>query len=222
MRAQKVIAVIPAYNEELRLGQVLKKTVAYVDRIVVVDDHSGDDTFNVSHQPGIISVRLLTNMGAGFATRVGCDIAIKEGADLIITLDADGQHDPAEIPKLIKYMQKEKLDILFGSRSRNSNMPLVKRIGNWGLSAIASLLFGIQIKDSQTGYHVFTKEAYPKLRWESNRYGVVSEFVYRTAIAHLSYKEVQVKTIYTSKVAGMKKRDALRAVFQMITWRINK
>lgn len=103
-------------------------------------------------------------MGAGFATRVGCGIANKQGSDILVTIDADGQHDPSSIPKLVKTLQDEKLDIVFGSRPRNEAMPLVKRIGNFGLSAIASILFGVRIKDSQTGFHAFTTDAYEKLR----------------------------------------------------------
>ncbi len=214
------IAVIPAYNESARISPVISRTQQYVDKVIVVDDHSRDNTLAVAKQAGATAVRLATNMGAGFATRVGCDIAVEQGADIMVTLDADGQHDPSEIPKLIKPLKE--VDIVFGSRPRNESMPAIKRIGNWGLSLACRLLFGIGIKDSQTGYHAFTKGAYEKIRWTSNRYGVVSEFVANVAKANLAYKEVEVKTIYTDKQAGMRKRDAVKSIINMISWRLKR
>ena len=220
--SKKTIAVIPAYNEAKRIAPVIKESINYVDDVIVVDDHSNDSTYKVAKNAGATAVRLITNMGAGMATRVGCDIAVDNGADIIVTLDADGQHSPDDIPKLLKALQEPKTDIVFGSRPRNKNMPLLKRLGNFGLSAVAIFLFGINIKDSQTGFHAFTKEAYKKLRWSSNRYGVVSEFVANVAKSRLAYKEVDVKTIYTDKTVGMRKRDAIKAVISMIKWRLKE
>lgn len=215
----KVVAVIPAYNEEKTIARVVAGALDYIDEVIVVDDHSKDQTYREAKGAGAVVVRLIVNMGAGFATRVGCDIAVQRDADIIVTLDADGQHDPADIPKLVSAMKDEKLHIVFGSRPRNESMPFVKRVGNFGLSTFATMLFGIKIRDSQTGFHAFTKEAYPRLRWESSRYAVVSEFVVRTAKSHLNYKEVEVKTIYTGKTGGMRKRDAIKSVAKMAWWR---
>ncbi len=216
----KTFVVIPAYNEEKTIGRVASEARKYADEVVVVDDHGKDLTSEKAKEAGAITVRLVVNMGAGFATRVGCDIAVQRGADVIVTLDADGQHDPADVPQLVKTLEDERLDIVFGSRPRNEAMPFVKKVGNFGLSLIASTLFRIRITDSQTGFHAFTKEAYPKLRWESSRYGVVSEFVVKTAKARLRFKEVEVKTIYTGKVGGMRKRDAVKSVWKMLWWRV--
>jgi glycosyltransferase involved in cell wall biosynthesis len=216
------IVVIPALNESKRIAKVIGQTLSMVDEVIVVDDHSQDPTFEVAKKKGAKSIRLATNMGAGFATRLGCDIACSNEADVIITLDADGKHDPAEIPKLVKTLQKGKYDIVFGSRPRDKNMPWIKRIGNSGLSWIASFLFGVNISDSQTGFHAFTKESYPKIRWESERYGMVSEFIMNVGKHRLSYKEVPIKTIYTDKQTGMSKIDALKSAFSMLSWRLRK
>lgn len=215
-------AVIPAFNEDKTIGQVILETKKYVDQVIVVDDGSQDRTSEIALRTGAQVVRLIVNMGAGFATRVGCDIASLGGTDILVTIDADGQHDPSEIPKLVKTLENENLDIVFGSRPRTEKMPIVKKIGNFGLSLIASLLFRIKIKNSQTGFHAFTKEAYEKLRWNSSRYGVVSEFVVRTAKNKLKFREVEVKTIYTNKKIGMRKRDALKSVLKMLWWRIRE
>jgi len=218
----KTIAVIPAFNESKRIELVIKKTKKFVDEVIVVDDHSRDNTYEIARKAGATATRLISNMGAGFATRVGCDLAIKNKADIIITLDADGQHDPEEIPKLLKTLQEYNLDIVFGSRPRNENMPKIRRLGNWGLSFIAKILFNSKIKDTQTGYHAFTGKAYPMIRWSSSRYGVVTEFAVNVAKNGLRCKEVEVKTIYVDKNFGMRKRDAVRATISMLKWRIKK
>nr|MBI4156377.1 glycosyltransferase family 2 protein [Candidatus Woesearchaeota archaeon] len=218
----KIIAVIPAFNESKRIEPVIKKTKRFVDEVIVVDDHSRDNTYETAKKAGAKAIRLISNMGAGFATRVGCDLAMKNRADIIITLDADGQHDPEEIPKLLKTLQEYNLDIVFGSRPRNENMPKIRRLGNWGLSFIAKILFNSKVKDTQTGYHAFTSKAYPMIRWSSSRYGVVTEFAVNVAKNGLRCKEVEVKTIYVDKNFGMRKRDAVRATISMLKWRIKK
>ena len=219
---KKTIAVIPAYNESKRITSVIKGTRRHVDEVIVVDDHSMDNTSEVAKKAGAITVRLITNMGTGMATRAGCDIAVERGADVIVTLDADGQHAPEDIPKLLKHLNKNKLDIVFGSRPRDKNMPRVKRVGNFGLSLVVGFLFGVDVKDSQTGFHAFTRKAYKKLRWNSNRYGMVSEFVANVGKNRLDYKEINVRTIYTDKLAGMRKRDAVKAVVDMVRWRLKE
>ncbi len=215
-------AVIPAYNEAQCIGRVVKKTRKYVDQAIVVDDCSRDNTADRARDAGAIVITNPVNMGAGFSTRVGCDIAAESGARYMLTIDADEQHDPGEIPRLKKHLVEKELDIVFGARPQDKNMPLVKRIGNRGLSFIASTLFGVRIMDSQTGYHLFTAEAYPKLRWVSDRYGVVSEFVMRVGRAKLKYGEVRVKTIYSGKKTGMTKTDAVKSVLSMLKWRLKE
>ncbi len=214
-----IVAVIPAYNEEKNIYNIIKQTKRYVDDIIIIDDCSNDNTYEIVKSSSAQVIKLITNMGAGFATRVGCDIAIKHGADIIVTIDADGQHNPNEISKLIDYLILKKLDIVFGSRKRNENMPVIKRIGNFGLSIIINIFFQTNISDSQTGFHVFTKEAYKKIRWKSCRYGFVSEISIRTVIQKLRYDEVPVQTLYNNKIRGMSVTDGFKSLFSIIKWR---
>ena len=220
----KIYAVIPAYNEEKTVAEVVEKTkdLDLVDEVIVVDDCSTDNTFQEAKKAGARTVRLIINMGAGFSTRIGCDIAVNDGADVIVTLDADGQHDPAEIPRLVQVLEEKGLDIVFGSRPANNEMPLIKRVGNTGLYWIAYLLYKMKIKDTQTGYHVFTRDAYEKIRWESNRYGVVSEIPVRVAKNKLKHEEVIIKTIYTDKVRGISVLDGLKSGWMMLLWRFQR
>jgi hypothetical protein len=101
-------------------------------------------------------------------------------------------------------------------------MPLIKRVGNMGLYWIAYLLYKMRIKDTQTGYHVFKRDAYEKIRWESNRYGVVSEIPVRVAKNKLKHEEVIIETIYTDKVRGISVLDGLKSGWMMLLWRFQK
>ena len=101
-------------------------------------------------------------------------------------------------------------------------MPWIKRMTNRTGSFIISRLFGTSIKDTQTGFHAFTAACYPKLRWRSCRYGMVSEFVMRTGINTLKYQEVEIATIYTDKTAGMSLKDGAKALLKMLWWRIRE
>ena len=101
-------------------------------------------------------------------------------------------------------------------------MPIDKKIGNWGLYAITKILFNSKVKDTQTGYHAFTSKAYPKIRWTSSRYGIVTEFAVNVALNNLKCKEVEVPTIYIGKETGMSKKDAVRSVVSMLKWRVRK
>jgi len=218
---KKIFIVIPAYNEGKRIEAVLKEIRKWTKNIIVVDDCSKDNTYEIAKKYAH-TIKLITNMGAGLATRVAADIAFDKGADIVVTIDADGQHAPSDIEKIIQPFYTEDIDIVFGSRPRNKEMPLIKRIGNTGLSTIARILFNVNIKDSQSGFHAFTKEAYQKLRWTSARYGVVSEFVARTALNNLKFKEVEVQTIYNDKEVGMGKKDAIKSVMSMVKWRLKR
>lgn len=220
----KIYAVIPAYNEEKTVGEVVEKTkdLEIVDEVIVVEDCSTDNTFQEAKKAGARAVRLIINMGYGFSMRTGCDIAVNDGADIIVTLDADGQHDPAEIPRLVQVLEENGLDIVFGSRPPNKDMPLIKRFGNIGMTWIMSTLHNINLRDAQTGYQAFTKEAYDKLRWESIKWGVTSEIPVRVAKNRLRYEEVNVKTIYTDKVRGISILDGLKNGWLMLLWRFQR
>lgn len=223
MKNKKVVAVIPAYNEESTIGNVVKNVLNYVDEVIVVDDGSNDNTSLNAKNEGANVINLTSNIGVGYATRVGCDYGIKNGADIIITLDADGQHSPKDIPKLLEPLIKNEVEIVFGVRARNNNMPIKKRIGNFLLYLFAKLFFKSDIYDVLTGFHAFRSECYSRLIWESKKYDVVSEFVYKTIKENLKYRQVFVETIYNDKKKdGMKIKDGIKTIFSMLKWSFKK
>jgi UDP-N-acetylglucosamine---dolichyl-phosphate N-acetylglucosaminyltransferase len=219
---QKIMAVIPARNEAKRISRVIEGVKPFSENIIVVDDCSSDNTFSVSKGIGADVIRLKDNMGVGFATRIGCDFALSKGAEVIITIDADGQHNPNDIPALLEPVLQGQADIVFGVRPRDKRMPLGKRIGNALLSLFIRILFKSDIKDALTGFHVFRSCCYRQLRWHSLDYGVASEIAYRTIKNKLKYKQVYVDTIYNCKKTGMKKRDGVKSIFLMIKWKMQR
>jgi glycosyltransferase involved in cell wall biosynthesis len=218
----KIIAVIPAYNEETRVSQVINRARYFVDEIIVVDDGSADNTAVVSRSKGATLIRLNHNRGVGFATRTGCNYAVDKGAEIIVTLDADGQHNSADIPKLLKPLLAQEADITFGIRSRDKEMPFDKRVGNVLFFWLAKVLFKSDLKDILTGFHAFKSSCYHVLRWDSAGYGVVSEIAYRAIKNNLRYKQVGVETIYNGKKKGMRKIDGIKSLLLMFKWKLKK
>jgi glycosyltransferase involved in cell wall biosynthesis len=210
--------IIPAYNEASKLVGVLKASKRFVDNIVVVNDGSRDDTGEIARKEGFIVLDHVVNMGKGAALKTGCDFAVKEGAEILIVMDADGQHDPAEIPNFIKNLEGK--DIVFGSRILNTKMPLVFRYGNFFINISTKLLFGIELRDTQSGYRAFTKEAYQKIRWRSSDYSVESEMIANVGKYRLKYQEISIETIYTDRYKGTTMIDGFKIVFNMLLWRI--
>lgn len=214
----RIIAVIPAYNEKKHIKEIIKETKKYVDQVIVVDDGSRDNTFRESKKGKALTLKHVINLGKGLALKTGCEKAIQIG-DIIVTLDADSQHDPAEIPKLIQILKKENLDLVIGSRPLDKNMPYLPKFGNWIINGISRILFGIDIKDTQSGFRVFTKEAYNRIEWQSSRYFVETEMIINAKNHGLRYKEVPIKTIYHSNYKGTTVIDGIRIVGNMFCWK---
>jgi UDP-N-acetylglucosamine---dolichyl-phosphate N-acetylglucosaminyltransferase len=217
----KIIAVIPAYNEQNNVVSVVEGVKKYIAEVIVVNDCSKDNTSKAARSTGVNVIDLPENRGAGYATRIGCEKAIKHGADIIVTLDADGQHCPDDIPGLISEMIEKKADIVFGFRLKDKSMPLVKKMGNYLLTWMHLLLFDIRLKDALTGFHVFRATSFDQIRWESDRYGFITEFAYIIYKNKLTFGEAQVKTIYLDKEKGMTIKDGMKSILLLLIWRFN-
>jgi glycosyltransferase involved in cell wall biosynthesis len=186
----KVIAVLPAYNEEKRIKNIIIKTKRYVDKIIVVDDGSKDKTTEISKQSGAEVIRYEKNQGVGYATRVGLKRAISLKPDTIIFLDADGQHDPKYIPQFIKAIE-DGADYVCGWRDL-SNYPPSRKIGNWGLRFLTNLLCYTGIKDTECGYRAMTLNAAKKIKLRGKRYEKDGEFAYEVWRNKLKVSQVKI------------------------------
>ena len=167
-----IFLVIPSRDEGKRLDATLKAVSSYfpLNRVVVVDDGSCT-AVKIPPKFPVMLLRHQINLGKGAALLTGTKFAFKKGADAVIFMDADGQHDPAEIPKFIKHLQKG-YDLVLGSRRPKLDTPLVRFLGNKAASLYISLLFGAYVTDLLSGFRAVNKKAFKLLKWQSSNYGV--------------------------------------------------
>ena len=217
---EKVWAVIPAYNEEKNIAYIIRKTKKYVDKVILVDDGSKDRTGKFGERTGALVIKHIVNLGKGAALKTGCDLAIRNGAKYIIVLDADAQHEPSDIPRFIRKL--EKYDIVFSYRKPSKKMPFVLRFGNLFISNIVRLIYGVNLTDTQSGFRAFSKETYKKIRWNSTDYSMESEMISRVGKQKLKYVQIPIQTIYSDKYKGTTVLDGMKIVLNMIWWKLFK
>ncbi len=212
--------VIPAYNEGERVRNVIAKVQHYTQNIIVVDDGSSDDTYSQAKDSGATVLRHKVNLGKGATLKTGCDYALMQGAERIIVMDGDGQHDPQMIPAFLEAL-KEK-DIVYSCRKGADVMPLVLQFGNKVINIALSKLSGSDIKDSQCGYRAFTADAYQKIRWNSQDYYMETEMILNAGRHKLRYSQIPIETIYSDKYKGTTVIDGVKIVMKMIGGRLSK
>ncbi|MEK7218533.1 MAG: glycosyltransferase family 2 protein, partial [Patescibacteria group bacterium] len=163
-----LIAVIPAFNEAKRIAQVVADARKVTDAVVVVDDGSDDGTAEAAEAGGARVLRHHQNCGAGAATMTGIEAARRLGADAVVTLDADGQHDPRDIPSLLRPIRDGTADIVFSNRfgpflimqgKRRNRIPFIRRLFNAIGNVLTLLAAGKWVSDSQSGFKVLGKRA---------------------------------------------------------------
>lgn len=211
---KETFAVIPAYNEEKHIEKVVLESRKYVNKVIVVDDGSKDKTLEIAKKAGALVLIHTFNLGLGAALKTGCEAALSLGADIIITIDGDCQHDASEIPMLIKGLTENNLDIVFGEREFQK-MPFVKRAGNYFFYLIGKAFFKMPIIDTQTGFRAFTKEAYEKIKWDSPEYSVAFEIVKNCRKNNLKVSICKINTIYIDNEKGTNIIDGLK-IFKRI------
>lgn len=193
----KLTAILPAYNEELCISGIILGSQKYVDKVIVVDDGSTDNTVEISKLAGADVISHITNRGKGAALKTGFNAA-KE-SEIIITLDSDGQHNPDEIPKLIAPIVNGEADIVNGSRYIEGNIkdtPIYRRVGQTVLDKATNLGSGLDITDSQSGFRAFARHTIPAFRFSCINFGIESEMLTDASNAGLRIKEVEIGVRY--------------------------
>jgi len=218
MEASKFWAVIPAYNEEKSIADIVKKTKKYIANVIVVDDGSKDKTKEIAEKSGAVVLRHIVNLGKGATLKTGCNYALMKNAKFIVVLDADAQHDPDDIPRFIEKL--EKYDIVFSYRKLGGRMPFVLRFGNWLISRTVMLLYNVDLIDTQSGFRAFSREAYKKIRWNASDYSMESEMISRAGKQRLKYVQIPISTIYSDKYKGTTILDGVKIVLNMFWWRL--
>ncbi|MBS7612402.1 glycosyltransferase family 2 protein [Candidatus Bathyarchaeota archaeon] len=196
-----IVACIPAYNEEKTIAKVVLQAMKYASKVVVCDDGSRDMTGEIAERLGAVIIRHERNLGKGAALRSLFEVGRKIGADVFVTLDADGQHDPCEIPRLIKPIIDGRADIVIGSRYVGEAVleaPFYRRVG---LRVVNFLIRKSTkkgaVKDTQSGFRAFTAEALERIGlFESEGFGVESELLVSALMKGLRVVEVPVTVRY--------------------------
>ena len=206
----RITAVIPAYNEELSIGSVVISTNKYVDHTIVVDDGSSDNTAEIAAKAGAEVINHIQNMGKGAALKTGFD-AVKD-TDIIVTIDSDGQHNPDEIPKLVKPIEDGEADIVNGSRyldNKDDETPAYRRLGQTILDTATNLNSGLNITDSQSGFRAFAAFTVPAFRFNKTDFSIESEMLMDAASKDYKIKEVQIGVSYDNNNNNIHTQNAV-------------
>ncbi len=195
---KKIYIVIPVYNE----APVLKETVAEIRRagyknIIIVDDGSVDGSYSEAIKTGVIVLRLAINRGKGAAVKTGVEAVKILKANVVVTIDGDGQHNPDDIKAMLNLINKG-YDVVLGSRLKNpKGMPWYKIIANYLGNFFTFLIYGLWVTDSQSGFRAYSKKAINLIDTKTDRYEYDSEVIREINRHDLKYKEIPIEVRYT-------------------------
>lgn len=220
----KLLIGIPAYNEEAIVGKIVNsfpdKIAGIKEKdILVVDDGSSDKTFTTAKNSGAMVIRHILNRGLGGALKTIFTFARSGKYDILVTMDADGQHNPVDVSKIIEPIVKKGINVVIGSRWKSTRVKVWSRyIFNQLANIITFLLFGVWSSDSQSGFRSFNRKAIERINIVSDGMEVSSEFFKEIVRNKLTFKEVPIEAIYTdySKKKGQKMHNAPDVFFQLL------
>jgi glycosyltransferase involved in cell wall biosynthesis len=208
----RVVIVMPAYNAALTLEDTFRKIPAgYYDEIVVVDDHSRDDTTELARRLNLKAIRHPHNVGYGGNQKTCYMEALRDGASIVVMLHPDGQYDPAIIPEMIRPIQEGRADMVLGSRmmvpggAARGGMPLWKRIANRFLTTMENIALGRRFSECHTGYRAYSRhflEIVPFLR-NSNDFVFDTEVIFQAVQFDLPVVEVPISTRYFAEASSV-------------------
>lgn len=220
MRTPGIFVIIPAFNEEKRIGKVTEEVERFVDTIVVVDDGSLDRTSLRVDSKKAVVLRHPFNLGQGAAIQTGLEYAKKNKARVVITFDADGQFKPSEIPRVVEPIIKDQVEVVLGSRflGKTQNIPL-SRLIILKLGIIFTRIFsGLNLTDTYNGFRAFSTKAADKINITQNRMAHASEIIELVKINKLKFMEVPVTVTYSQHTfnKGLKNYNSIKLFFDLM------
>jgi len=219
-----IFVVIAAYNEGPVIGRAVSELRSEYPHILVVDDGSGDETALIAHAAGAVVLRHVLNRGQGAALQSGITYALRHGADVIVTFDADGQHRPGDVARLVAPILSGEVEATLGSRfiDNGENVPWTRR-----LLLSAGILFtwittGARLSDTHNGLRAFSRKAAKSIDIQLDRMAHASELIEQIHRSGLRYKEIPVRVAYTeySLAKGQRATGAMRIALDYLLERI--
>jgi glycosyltransferase involved in cell wall biosynthesis len=209
---QSVAAVIPAFNEEKHIGDVVRRTREQLDNVLVVDDGSSDATAARAGEAGAKVVIHQINRGKGEAIKTGLRHYLEKQFSWVFILDADGQHRPEEIDHFIHAALSDGASLLLGNRMKNlKGMPLMRRFVNRYMSKKISRVCGQNIPDTQCGFRMVHRHLIPDLLGGANRFDYETEMLIIASRKGFRIESVPISTVYSDEVSSIHPvRDTLR------------
>lgn len=224
---KNIYIVIPAFNEATVIGDVIREVkAAGYSHIVVVDDGSSDDSYYAAKRESVTVLRHRINRGKGAAVMTGIIAADRLGADIIVTMDGDGQHDPDDIAELVQPIVSGECDVVLGTRLLDAKgMPITKIIANNIGNFVTWLCYGLKVSDSQSGFRAYSRRAAHAIDTKADKYEYDSKVIREIKNNGLSFAEVPIKVRYTEYSKGKTQKQGFfnglktlgRIVWGMIT-----
>jgi polyprenyl-phospho-N-acetylgalactosaminyl synthase len=220
----RLFVVIAAYNEAKVIGHVVSELRAVYPNVIVTDDGSADDTSGEAHAAGAIVLRHVLNRGQGAALQTGIAYALRAGAELIVTFDADGQHRVQDIAELVKPILAGEAEICLGSRFLGDSdaVPAGRRLLLAGAILFTRVTSGMRLSDAHNGLRAFSRRAAERIDIQLDRMAHASEIIDQIRASGLPYREIPVRIHYTdySMAKGQRSGAALRVAWDYMIGRL--
>lgn len=213
----KYLIIIPAFNAEKKIGSTISGVINIIEdpqKIVLIDDCSEDHTSEIAGKYGIVLLKHSQNLGKGAALKTGFNFALKQNINLVLTLDADNQHDPKMIPFFFREMELNNNGVILGKREINCKvMPFDRYLSNQTTSLLISLFFNNRIRDSQCGYRLIDLNLFKKIKLETSHFETESELLIEYLKHGASVKQIKIPTIYSDEKSSINRAfDTLRFI----------
>jgi glycosyltransferase involved in cell wall biosynthesis len=192
----ELMAIIPAFQAESTVAEVVRATRRLIPDVLVIDDGSTDGTAEAAREAGADVLRLPTNRGKGIALRAGFSRAVENGCVAVVTLDADGQHDPGEIPKILDRWRETQAALVIGARNHlEGRMTSTRRFGNRFARGAISFFAGVPVPDAQSGFRVYDAALLRCVPLRGVRYELEAEVIVRAARRGLRVESTPIRLV---------------------------
>jgi glycosyltransferase involved in cell wall biosynthesis len=194
----KVVVAIPCYNEEKFIADVVRGVKKHAEHVIVVDDGSSDGTAWAAEEAGALVIRHSTNLGPGAAARSCLQAGLEAGADILVTLDGDGQHNPDEIPEVLASLLEGEADLVIGSRflGKENNVARYRKFGIDVITFLYNVGAGEGISDAQSCFRAYSRQALEALRITEDGFGFSVETLVQARRAGLRIREASISCVY--------------------------